>query len=189
MCSDVPSSDAGSAVLTPRLEVRPPTEDDRPRFVELFCDEAFMTFSAGVLSTGAAHDRFDQMLVRCTELAFAKQPVIERSTGAIIGYTGVDWFSLEGRRQLEYGYRLVPNSRGKGYATEASAALLTKAARSFHGEVLAIIDPANRPSQNVIRKLAFDFWKQAPVDGCLRDLYRRRIDPPFRGSSDHSRPP
>jgi RimJ/RimL family protein N-acetyltransferase len=189
MGSDVPSSDAGSAVLTRRLKVRPPTEDDRPRFVELFCDEAFMAFSAGVLSTVAAHDRFDQMLVRCSELAFAKQPVIERSTGAIIGYTGVDWFFLEGRRHLEYGYRLVPNSRGKGYATEASAALLTKAARSFHGEVLAIIAPANRPSQNVIRKLAFDFWKQAPVDGRLRDLYRRRIDPPFRGSSDHSRPP
>jgi hypothetical protein len=74
MGCDVPSFDAGSAVLTRRLKVRPPTEDDRPRFVELFCDEAFMTFSAGVLSTVAAHDRFDQMLVRCSELAFAKQP-------------------------------------------------------------------------------------------------------------------
>lgn len=174
-CADVRRS--GLAVLTPRLEVRPAAEKDRARFVELFCDEDFMIFYAGALTTIAAHARFDEMLVRCAELDFAKQPVIERSTGVILGYSGVDWFDLDGRRHLEYGYRLVPQARGKGYATEASAALLAKASESFSGEVLAIIDPTNHPSQNVIRKLDFDFWKESVVDTCLRNIYRRRIDP------------
>jgi RimJ/RimL family protein N-acetyltransferase len=43
---------------------------------------------------------------------------------------------------------------------------------TFSGELLAIIDPANRPSQRVCQKLGFVFWKQASVDGDVRNLYR-----------------
>ena len=39
------------------------------------------------------------------------------------------------------------------------------------GELLAIIAPENLASQNVGRKLGFTFWKQAPVEGDLRNLY------------------
>jgi RimJ/RimL family protein N-acetyltransferase len=154
-----------------RLEVRPPTEADRPRFVELFCDDAFMVFSAGALGKTEAHARFDRMLANAAELNFAKQPVIERSSGLIVGYAGVDWFDLGGQQRLEFGYRLVPEARGKGYATEASRAVLAKAAASFRSEILAIIDPINNASQGVARKLGFRFWKQAVVDDYLRNLY------------------
>jgi hypothetical protein len=65
-----------TSALTPRLEVRCPTELDRPRFVELFCDDAFMAFSGGPLAADQAHARFDRMLARCVELSFAKQPVV-----------------------------------------------------------------------------------------------------------------
>jgi len=144
--------------------------------VELFCDEEFMVFSGGVLGTAAAHDRFDEMLARGAELAFAKQPVIERSTGIIVGYAGVNWFDFEGRRRLEFGYRLIPAARGKGYATEAGQALLARAAETFRGEILAMIDLDNHASQNVARKLDFTFWKQAIVDGYLDNIYRREIE-------------
>jgi RimJ/RimL family protein N-acetyltransferase len=158
------------------LEIRLPGEPDRARFVELFCDEDFMIFSGGVLEPESAHRRFDEMLLRGAELAFAKQPVIERATGVVIGYSGVNWFDFEGERRLEFGYRLVPEARGKGYATEAGQLVLAKAAETFRGEVLAMIDPTNLPSQNVARKLGFSFWKQAIVDGYLDNLYRLRID-------------
>jgi RimJ/RimL family protein N-acetyltransferase len=166
---------ASQTVLTPRLEVRLPVEADRERFVQLFHDESFMVFSAGVLDSDRAHRRFDEMLVRAAELPFAKQPVVERRTGSIIGYTGVNTFEFEDQRRLEYGYRLVPGARGKGYATEAGRALLTVAARTFSGEILAMIDPRNVPSQNVARKLGFEFWKQATVDGFFDNLYRLQV--------------
>jgi RimJ/RimL family protein N-acetyltransferase len=166
---------ANQTVLTPRLEVRLPVESDRESFVELFCDERFMVFSAGVLNSDSAHRRFDEMLERATELPFAKQPVIERRTGSIIGYSGVNSFEFEEQRRLEYGYRLVPEARGKGYATEASRALLTLAEETFAGEILAMIDPRNTPSQNVARKLGFVFWKQAVMDGVLDNLYQLEI--------------
>jgi RimJ/RimL family protein N-acetyltransferase len=163
-------------MLTTRLEVRLPRESDRYRFVQLFCDEAFMVFSSGVLAPDAAHARFDEMLARGAELPFAKQPVIERSTGTIVGYAGVDWFDFERRRRLEFGYRLIPEARGLGYATEASRAVLAKAAETYRGEILAIIDPTNHASQNVAAKLGFTFWKQAIVAGYLDNLYQLRID-------------
>lgn len=158
-------------VLTARLELRLPVEADRERFVELFCDEEFMVFS-GVVDRQAANRRFDRMLGRAQELGFAKQPIIERATGEIVGYTGVDRFDFEGESRLEYGYRLVPSAREKGFATEAGRALLDQAAKTFRGEILAIIDPRNHASQNVVYKLGFGFWKQAHVYGHLDNLYR-----------------
>jgi RimJ/RimL family protein N-acetyltransferase len=161
--------------LTPRLSVRPLHELDRPRFVELFSDDAFMAFSGGPLAADQAHARFDRMLARCQELSFAKQPIVERCSEAVIGYTGVDWIEFDGGRWLEWGYRLVPAARGKGYATEASLALLEVARNDYAGEVLGIIHPDNNASQNVIRKLGFAYWKQAPVQGDLRNVYRVHV--------------
>jgi RimJ/RimL family protein N-acetyltransferase len=162
----------------PRVDVRPPTEADRSTFVELFGDPAFMEFSDGTLTEPEAHARFDRMLANAAELTFAKQPVIERSTGRIVGYAGVDRVDLDGDEWLEFGWRLVPDARGRGYATAAGRTVLAAATASFRGEILAIIDPTNRPSQAVARKLGFRYWRQAPVDGSVRDLYRLAIAGP-----------
>lgn len=163
------------SAVTPRLGVRCATDLDRPRFVELFRDEAFMAYSGGPLAADQAQARFDRMLARCMELSFAKQPIVERRSGIVVGYTGVDWIEVDGRRWLEWGYRLVPTARGKGYATEASLALLELARNDYAGDILGIIHPDNRASHSVIRKLGFGYWKRAPVQGDLRDLYRLRV--------------
>ena len=162
-------------LVTTRLEVRPPREADRVRFTELFRNDAFMIFSSPALAEEAADRRFDHMLAMCEMISFAKQPIVERASGIVVGYTGVDYFTFEGEERLEWGYRLVPESRGFGYATEASQALLTRAREAFTGELFAIVDPANHSSQNVCRKLGFAFLKQAPVDGDVRNLYTLTI--------------
>jgi RimJ/RimL family protein N-acetyltransferase len=151
--------------------VRPPLEADRARFVELFLDEDFMVFYPAVFSAEEANGRFDHMVAVCEAVPFGKQPVVELSSGLVVGYTGVDYIDFEGRTWLEWGYRLVPDRRRLGYATEASQALLARAHQTYAGDLLAIIAPENRASQSVCRKLGFNFWKQAPVDGDIRNLY------------------
>lgn len=158
-------------VTTARLLVRPPREADRDRFVELFRDRDFMAFYPAVLTEKEADERFDHMVAVCEAIPFGKQPVVELASGLVVGYTGVDHIDFEGRTWLEWRYRLVPECRGRGYATEAGRALLAKAHRTYSGEVLAIIAPDNHPSQHVCRKLGFTFWKQAPVYGDVRNLY------------------
>lgn len=165
------------AVTTARLLVRPPREADRDRFVELFCNEDFMVFS-GVLTAEEASDRFDHMVAVCQTVPFGKQPVVELSSGLVVGYTGVDYIDLEGRTWLEWGYRLMPQCRGIGYATEASRALLAKAHQTYAGELLALIAPENLASQNVCHKLGFAFWKQASVEGDIRNLYTLPVGQP-----------
>ena len=166
-------------ITTERLMVRPPLEADRDRFVELFSNADFMVFyDPGVFTEEEANDKFDHMVAVCRAVPFGKQPVIERSSGRVVGYTGVDYIDVEGRTWLEWGYRLVPECRGLGYATEASQALLARAHQSYAGDLLAIIAPENLASQNVCRKLGFTFWKQAPVEGDIRNLYTIGVGEP-----------
>ena len=140
--------------VTARLEVRPPREPDRARFVELFCDDDFMLFSGQARTEEAAHGRFDHMLAMCEVVSFAKQPIVERTSGLVVGYTGVDYFTFEGEQRLEWGYRLVPESRGLGYATEASQALLARARETFSGR--AACD--NRPCQPCLPERLSEAW-------------------------------
>lgn len=167
---DVTGLDADD-VVTERLLVRLPSGADRDRFVELFCNEDFMEFYPGVLTEEEAMGRFDHMVAVCQTIPFGKQPVVELSSGLVVGYTGVDYMGFEGNTWLEWGYRLVPECRGLGYATEASQALLAKAHQTYAGELLAIIAPENLASRRVCHKLGFTFWKQAPVEGDIRCLY------------------
>lgn len=159
--------------------MRPPREDDRARFVELFSDPDFMVYFWTVpVTEESANARFDHLMAVSQAVPFGKQPVVERSSGTIVGYTGVDYIDFGGQTWLEWGYRLIPESRGRGYATEASQALLEVARQTYRGELLAIIHPDNLASQNVCRKLGFAFWQQAPVEDDLRNLYRLTIDEP-----------
>ncbi|MBV9450136.1 MAG: GNAT family N-acetyltransferase [Streptosporangiaceae bacterium] len=88
-------------VTTARLLVRPPRETDRDRFVELFCDEEFMVFYPSVFTEEEARDQFDHMVAVCQAIPFGKQPVVELSSGLVVGYTGVDYIDFEGKTWLE----------------------------------------------------------------------------------------
>jgi RimJ/RimL family protein N-acetyltransferase len=147
-----------------------PSEADWDRFVEFFCNEDFTVFCPGVLTAEEARDRFDHMVAVCLAIPFSKQPVVELSSGLVVGYTGVDYIDFEGKTWLDWGYRLAPECRGLGYSTEARQALLAKAHQAHAGKLLAIIAPENLASQKVCQKLGFTFWKQAPGDGDIRNL-------------------
>ena len=146
--------------------------------MRLFGDDEFMVFSGGALTAESAESRFDVMLRTAEEVPFAKQPIIDRSSGQIVGYTGVAWFEFEGQRRLEFGWRLVPEFRGRGFATEAGRALLELAAESFDGEILAMIDPTNPLSKRVANKLGFEFWKMATVDGFIDEIHLLQVTKP-----------
>lgn len=140
--------------------IRPPAKRDRARFVELFTDEAFTVFSDGVHDVESANRRFDLMLLLAEAVPYAKQPVIERTSGVIVGYTGVGTVLLDGVNRLEWGWRLVPGARGHGYATEATAALLSLADKFDDGEMLCLIDIDNQPSRRVADKVGFKWWRR-----------------------------
>jgi RimJ/RimL family protein N-acetyltransferase len=172
-------------MLTERLEIRPPAEPDREPLVQLLTDAAFMVFSDGVYDLCSANAHIDHLLALNRELAFAKQPIVERSSGRIVGYAGADWFDLNGSPQLEFGYRLAPHARGRGYATEASAALLSLARQTWTRPIYAIIHEPNVASIRTAERLGFRYTGQTPVNGAIRNLYLlsdEQLDEPATGA-------
>ncbi len=149
---------------TERLLWRPPVEADRAAFVALFLDPEFTVY-ANPEDTSSADERFDRMLEFAAAVPFAKGPIIERSSGAIVGYTGVWREELFGVDRLEWGWRLTPSARGRGYATEAGLALLAEADRQVDGEMVCIIDHTNVASRRVAVKLGFEHWCDHRWDG------------------------
>ncbi len=159
---------AHMVIETDRLVVRQPIERDRTRFVELFTDASFTVFGADH-DVASANERFDRMLAMANRVSYAKQPVIERSSGTIVGYTGVDAVDFDGISRLEWGWRLIEEARGHGFATEAVSALLSVADESDDGEVLCLIDPDNVASRHVADKVGFRWsqrvdWAGDPAD-------------------------
>ena len=175
---DDPSTIVIMSTETSRLTIRAPVESDRPRFVELFTDEAFTVFSDGVHDVESANARFDRMLALANVVPYAKQPVIERATGIIVGYTGAGTVVFDGLDRLEWGWRFVPDARGRGFATEATTALLQVADVHDDGEMLCIIAIDNLPSRRVADKVGFRWWQRytwpddptAPTDLLIRSV-------------------
>ena len=141
---------------TDRVTLRRFGADDADLLVELDSDPAVMRYLSGgeptprevvqelvLPSLLAAYERWDGR--------FGVFAADETDGGAFIG-----WFCLRPERggpldEVELGYRLRQAAWGRGYATEVSEALLTKAfteldVRVVWGETMAL----NRPSQHVM---------------------------------------
>lgn len=85
---------------------------------------------------------------------FGHRLIIERATSEVVGSLGLFWPPTEGR--VEVGYGVVPSRQGRGYASEATAAL-SSFALSLDGvhTVYADIEPTNPASARVLEKAGF----------------------------------
>lgn len=141
-------------IETPRLLLRPFVAADRDITIDLLQNDAFMAYSpTGAMNACLAQQRFEQLMSKST--AFGKLAIIERATGCLIGYCGLEEYIYQQQTLLELGYRLTPEARGHGYAIEASRAVLSIAKHQGIERVLALTEPNNTPSQKILLKLGF----------------------------------
>jgi len=88
-------------------------------------------------------------------------PVIEGTSGRIVGDCGFLKKEVEGTAETELIYVFAKSVRGRGYATEAARALCTFAAEHLQlPRLIALIDPENRASARVAEKAGMRFWKE-----------------------------
>lgn len=93
-------------------------------------------------------------------LGFGFWAIEEKASGKLVGEGGFHELkremepSLEGT--LETGWSLMPNAHGKGYATEAVAAILRWGAANHPGRAITcFIEPENTASIRVAQKVGF----------------------------------
>jgi [ribosomal protein S5]-alanine N-acetyltransferase len=79
--------------------------------------------------------------------------LIEKTTGKLIGHCGLLVQTVDGILELEVGYSLLPEFRGRGYATEAAGKCRDFAFENkFAESLISIISLTNAPSANVALK-------------------------------------
>lgn len=87
------------------------------------------------------------------EHGFGYWCVREAGKDRIIGYAGAKRVVMHGRPVLNLVYRFVPEVWGRGFATEAAAAVVSRALDEMPSEtVVARVRPSNLASQNVALK-------------------------------------
>ena len=142
---------SGPVLETSRLLLRPPLESDLDGWAALMADEA-SHFIGGPLERPAAWRVMAAMAGCWTLRGFGMFSVLERAGGRWVGRVG-PW-RPEAWPGPEIGWGLIPQCRGRGYATEAAAAATDWALDALGwSEVIHVIAPENAASIAVARRL------------------------------------
>jgi len=146
-------------VETPRLAVRLLTLDDAGFVWELLNDDDFLKFigDRGVRTVDDAAEYLRQGPLEMYErLGFGLWCVELRVTQTPIGICGLlkrDWLD-----DVDLGFAFLPEFRGRGYAFEASRAVIAHAVDTLNLQRLAaIVSPANAKSQSLLGRLGMRF--------------------------------
>lgn len=151
-----------SILTTERLILRSAAESDfEPLFQMAFSDPDVMkhAFEAKVLSRDEAVAFF---LKEFDFDASGKKvgTIIEKRTGAIIGFGGLIASSIFGEEDYEIGFVFTKDSWGKGYATEIGKAQITYGLDTLgYDRMLAFVAPKNLASVAVLKKIGMSHFK------------------------------
>jgi len=176
-------ADAIPTVITERLILRPHRVADFEACAALWADPEVVRYIGGVPST---REQSWGRLLRYSGswhmLGFGFWAIEERLSGTFIGEAGF----LEGRRAmtpsiegtLETGWVLSPSAQGKGYATEALAAMIGWGEQHFpERKMTCIIATEHLASHRVAARLGFS----AVTKAIYQDSEVMLLERPARG--------
>jgi RimJ/RimL family protein N-acetyltransferase len=153
---------------TKRLVLRHFEYSDEKSLGAIFGDPDVMRYGNGVQSEEWIHN----WLRRCIEDYYEQRgygpwAVIKKSSQSLIGYCGLFFYpDVNGRPEIELGYRLAQAAWGQGYATEAAQAVRDFAFNSLGlTRLIAIIDPHNAASLQVAEKAGMKYEGEVMLEG------------------------
>jgi ribosomal-protein-alanine N-acetyltransferase len=108
---------------TERIIIRPYTPGDIDDFHAIVSDPITMKFYPAPFSREKSIAWIERSIASYANHGFGRWPVIERESGMMIGDCGIIHSTLDGREVIDIGYIFSHHVHGKGYATEAAAAV------------------------------------------------------------------
>lgn len=109
------------------------------------------------------------------ENGIARWAVVDKVTNECIGWAWLKYFRKPLNNHInfyELGYRFKRKHWDKGFATEASTAILDYGFKNLNTDkIYAITDPKNVNSKKVLTKLGFDLQETFDYDGDLTDWF------------------
>ena len=161
-----------------RLAFREMTVDDLDDMAALLGDPGVMRYYARPKDRTEALAWITQNRERYRRDGFGLWVLTRTDTGEFVGDCGLTTQKVGGDVDVEVGYHVRPDLQGRGYATEAAAACRDHA-RDTLGitRLIAIIDPANVPSQRVAEKIGLAYERDAVYGGGPVRLYATSLRP------------
>jgi len=164
---------------TTRLVLRPFREEDIDLVAELMANPDFMRFSLGPY-TRAQTQTILAKLLSWNRAGLPSQFAVtlrlaELKTGcnvALIGYCGFFHQLVDGKDEIEIGYRLHPDYWNQGLATEAAIAVRDHAFGDLKlPRVISLIHPDNAASRRVAEKIGMQFKRKTVFKGFPTQIF------------------
>jgi ribosomal-protein-alanine N-acetyltransferase len=161
-------------LVGPRVELRPFTLRDAPAMLAVYGDPQVMRWVGhGAVSTlPEVEAMLRQYITHQDRYGFAFWAVVERTTGRVIGDTGL---ARTADGKVEMGYTLARDHWGKGLATESAGLALQAAQETLAVPVVrALVEPENMASRHVLEKLGLRQVGEVTAFGRPHLSYERR---------------
>ncbi len=150
--------------VTPRLKTRKLVIDDQKIWARFFEDDATRKFFPNTgLETNEERAKawVEKTMKRYEDKEYGLHALLDKTTGAFIGQCGLMTQIVDDKTELEIGYHLFPEYRGKGYAAEAAGFFKNYAfSNNLSESLVSIIHPENIPSQNVAKHNGMTLQKE-----------------------------
>ena len=101
---------------------------------------------------------------------------VDRESGRAVALAGLQWEQIDGRRELDLGCVVATDARSRGYATEASEAIVRAAFAAGCERVTAMTYPHNTPALRSLEKLGFTPSGETTFEGRQYRFFVRRAD-------------
>ena len=161
---------------TPRLLLREFSSGDVDALAEIIGNPKVMEFSTnGPCTEDDTRQFIDWCLDSYRDNGFGQWAVVDRLSGAVIGFCGLSHVELDGAQEIEVGYRLAPSVWGQGLASEAAEAALEYGfSHCGIDSIIAIIATRHVVSAGVAEKVGFRIDTRTKYRGSDVIIYRKR---------------
>jgi ribosomal-protein-alanine N-acetyltransferase len=145
-----------TVIETPRLRLRPLAESDAADLYRAVDSDPEVTWLREAKSEEESRTGVRYRLDHWRAHGFGQLAAVERESGVFLGRCGLE--HLEGGPDVELGYYFGRAAWGKGYATEAAAAVLAWGFDDLGlDRIVAVVRPFNDASKRVLGKLGFRY--------------------------------
>jgi len=156
---------------TERLLLRPPTPNDFNTYRRFFADSEASAFYGGPLTEEQAWRVLAMDFGHWALRGYGRWAIECRETGQMVGSCGLWW--PQGLPRSELTWWLLPEGRGKGFATEASVSVIAFGYDVLHWNLVEThMNDDNFPARRLVERLGGTvIAREEFPDGVTRDVF------------------
>jgi ribosomal-protein-alanine N-acetyltransferase len=158
---------------TSRLLLARMRDGDLEDLVRMHRDPQVMATLGGIRAADETAQFLERQLVHWATHGFGWWLVRDLLTGRFIGRGGLRHVTVNDRAEVEVGYGLMPESWGRGLATELAHESVRVGFEELHRpDLVSFTLPTNRASRRVMEKVGFCYERDVVYGDLPHVLYR-----------------